>query len=173
MCITLFIPLFLGAMAQRAAAGADGELKECEGSCSKSGCPLAKSVCQGCVVGEVSPHTYICVPTLRLIYYVSPHTTVYASSSCVVGEESPHTYICVPIHLASSYYYYIFVLILLLHMCPHTTIYVSAYCVVGYMCVPCYSSYYYLCALILLRMCPPTTIYVFSYRASSNGTAGL
>ena len=56
VCITLFIPLFINAMVQRAAAGVNGELMECKGSCSRSGCPFANltanSGCQACVVGE-------------------------------------------------------------------------------------------------------------------------
>ena len=46
VCITLFIPLFINAMVQRAAAGVKGELMECKG-------PLADQTgCQACVVGE-------------------------------------------------------------------------------------------------------------------------
>ncbi len=116
--------------------------------------------------------TYICVPILRLIHYVSPHTTVCVLILRCWRGVSSYLYMCP--HTSS-------LLILLLRMCPHITItYVSSY---SYTCVhiallatcvsPFYSSYYYLCALILLHMCPHTTIYVSSYRASSYGTAGL
>jgi hypothetical protein len=56
VCITLFIPLFMSSMVQRAAAGVNGELIQCNGSCSRSGCPsanlTANSGCQACIVGE-------------------------------------------------------------------------------------------------------------------------
>ena len=85
VCISLFIPLFLTVIAQRAAQG--HELLECQGTCTQSaGCPQAAYECRGCVVG---------IPTAqRMCAHAGMHLSVFSYLSCACADTRACACMC-------------------------------------------------------------------------------